>query len=242
MKIRRDTFSPVTLADVAKEIHILNSSKAIQEADLPVKLLKDNKDFFAAYMAKYFNDSLKSAKFPNCLKLASITPVFKKNARTSKNNYRPVSVLPVISKIFERLICNQLSAFFEEIFSKFQCGFRKGYSTQHCLLMMLESWKEAVDKNQAFGALMTDLSKAFDCLSHDLLIAKLHAYGIDLSSLKLLQDYLSNRWQRTKVDSKFSSWKKIISGVPEGSILCLILFNIFMFDMFLFLHETLLAM
>ena len=153
---------------------------------------------------------MKSAKFPNCLKLASVTPVFKKNAPTSKNNCRPVSVSPVISKIFERIICNQLSAFFEEIFSKFQCGFRKGHSTQHWPLMMLESWKEAVDKNKAFGALMKDLSKAFDCLSHDLLIAKLHAYGIDLSPLKLLQDYLSNPWQKTKVDSKFSSWKKYL--------------------------------
>ena len=132
----RFTLSSVTLADVAKEISILDSSNAMQKADLPVKLLKGNKDFFATYIAKYFNDSLKSAKFPNCLKLASITPVFKKNVCASKNNYRPVSVLPVISKIFERIIiCNQLSAFFEEIFSKFQCGFRKGYSTQHCLLM-----------------------------------------------------------------------------------------------------------
>ena len=165
-----------------KRDYILNSSKAIQEADLPVKLVKDNKDFYASYIAKYFNDSLKSAK------LASVTPVFKKNARTSKNNCRPVSVLPVICKIFESIICNQLSAFFDKIFSKFQCCFRKGYSTQHCLLMMLESRKEAVDKNKAFGALMTDLSKAFHWRSHDLLIAKLHAYGIDLSSSKLLQD------------------------------------------------------
>ena len=85
---------------------------------------------------------------------------------------------------------------------------------------------------------MTDLSKAFDCLSHDLLIAKLHAYGIDLLSLKLLQDYLSNRWQRTKVDSKFSSWKKIIFGVPQGSIFGPILFNTLICDMFLFLHEA----
>ena len=90
----RFTFSPVTLADIAKEINILISSKAIQEADLLVKLLKDNKDFFESYIRRYFNDSLKSEKFPNCLKLASIsiTLDFEKNARTSKNNYRGLSV------------------------------------------------------------------------------------------------------------------------------------------------------
>ena len=92
-------------------------------------------------------------------------------------------MLPIISKISERIIFNQLSQFFKNIFSRFQCGFRKGYNTQHCLLMMLDTWKEAVDKNKTFGALMTDLPKAFDCLSHDLLIAKLPAYGIDLSFL-----------------------------------------------------------
>ena len=115
----RFTLSSVTLSDVAKEINILNSSKAIQEADLPVKLLKDNKDFFAAYIAKYFNDSLKSAKFPNCLKLTSITPVFKKNARTSNSNYRPVSELPDISKIFEALFATNFQHFSKRFFQSF---------------------------------------------------------------------------------------------------------------------------
>ena len=85
------------------------------------------------------------------------------------------------------LVENFLKEFFDNILSKFQCGFRKGYGTQHYLLLMLEIWKEATDNNKAFGALLTDLSKAFDCLNHDLLIAKLHAYGIDIDSLNILQ-------------------------------------------------------
>ena len=103
---------------------------------------------------------------------------------------------------------------------------------------MLEIWKGATDNNKAFGALLTDLSKAFDCLSHDLLIAKLHAYGIDIDSLNILQDYLSNRKQKTKVDFLYSSWEAILSGVPQGSILEPLLFNIFMCDMFLILKAT----
>ena len=81
---------------------------------------------------------------------------------------------------------------------------------------MLETWKKATDNSKAFGALLTDLSKAFNCLSHDLLVAKLHAYGHDLASLKILLDYLANRKQRIKVDSFYSSWEKILSCVPQG--------------------------
>ena len=82
------------------------------------------------------------------MKLANVTPVLKKGARISKNNYRPVSILPVLSKLFERLISKPLSEFFENILSKFQCGFGKGHGAQHCLLMMLETWKEATDNKK----------------------------------------------------------------------------------------------
>ena len=145
--------------------------KATQDSDIPVKVLKENADFFAEYFYIFFNEAIESSKFPSSLKQANITPVFKKGSRNQKENYRPVSILPIISKIFEKILSKQLYIYFENILSKFQCGFRKGFSTQHCLLLMIEKWKEAVDKDQSFGALLTDLSKAFDCLSHDLLIA-----------------------------------------------------------------------
>ena len=158
----------------------MDVSKAIRQSDIPFKIIKANENFFAEAICFYFNKSLENSKFPNCLKLANITTVFKKGARTSKNNYRPVSILHVFSKIFERLLSRQLSEFFDNILSKFQSGFRKGYGTQHCLLLMLEIWEEATDNDKVFGALLTDLSKPFDCLNHDLVIAKLHAYGIDI--------------------------------------------------------------
>ena len=120
-------------------------------------------------------------------KKANITSVFKKGDRNSKDNYMPVSILPNISKIFERCIFRQLYSFIFEFLSKYQCGFRKIYSTtQHCLLAMLEKWKSALDKGKSFGALLTDLSKAFDCLPDELLLAKLHVYRFSIAALSLI--------------------------------------------------------
>ena len=126
----------------------------------------------------------------------------------------------------------------EPFLSKYQCGFKEGYSTQYCLLSMLKKWKRVVDNGKVFGILLTDLSKAFDCLSHELLLAKLHAYGFSFSALRLIHSYLTNRKQRTKINSSYSSWQEILFGVPQGSILGPSLFNIFLCDTFFVVSQT----
>ena len=173
-----------------------------------------------------FNESLKLSRFPHSMKSANITPVFKKNDRTDKSNYRPVSILPNLSKVFERCIYKQLSAYFDGILSKQQCGFRKGFNAQHSLLKLLEKWRQSLDQGLEFGVLLTDLSKAFDCLSHELLAAKLSAYGVYIWAVWFIYDYLSNRKQRT-------SWTDHIFGVLQGSILGPLLFNIDLCDRFI---------
>ena len=166
-----------------------------------------------------------------------MTPLHKKGKKDKKNNYRPVSILPTLPKCFEKCMFSQMSAYFDEMFSKYQYGFRKVYSSQQCILALLEKWKAAVDKGKVFGALLCDFSKAFDCLNHELLVAKLNAYRFTLPALKLVHDYLSDRKKRTRVNNSYSTWSEILFGVTQGSILGPLLFNIFLADLFFILSE-----
>ena len=226
------SFKTVSLTDVEKEMKSLNTNKASHSSDIPTKILKQNVDFFSPFILDYVNKSISSSTFPSILKLADIIPVYKKDSRYEKSNYRPISVLPNLSKIFENVLYDQISSFFENIFSKYQTGFRKGFSPQSCLVAMIEKFKKSLDQGGEYAALLTDLSKAFDCLPHDLIIAKLHAYGFDKASLRLMHSYLTDRYQRVKINNSYSLWSLIKHGVPQGSILGPTLFNIYLCDMF----------
>ena len=137
-----------------------------------------------------------------------------------------------ISKIYEKLLYNQLPKYFDSLLPTNQCGFRKGFSSQYCLLVMLKKFTEAIDRGNQFGAPLTDLSKAFDCIDHKLLIAKLYEYGVSSPALNKISSYLKQRTQQTKINDCFIARSNIKYDVPQDSILGPLLFNINIIDLF----------
>ena len=170
------------------------------------------------------------SEFPDKLKLEDVSPIFKADDSTLKFNFRPISVLPALPKVLERIMAKLMTPFANTRLSCLLCGFRDGYSTQRALFRLIEACRSTLDKKDCVGMALMDLSKAYDCLSHGLLIAKLAAYGFGLKSLNLFSSYLSNRKQRVKYSNSFSEWQNIESCVPQGSVLDPFLLNLFMND------------
>ena len=148
-------FTASSETDILDKINSLNIKKPTNSNNIPAKFLVATSDIISPFIAKLDNEAKSNSEFPDPLKMADITPIHKKDETTLKENYRPVSILPSISKIFERDMYEQISLYFENLLSPFLCGFRKGFSTQHCLIVMLERWKKGLDSGKVAGALLT---------------------------------------------------------------------------------------
>ena len=159
--------------------------------------------------------------------MRNVTPIHKKDEATNKNNYRPVGVLPAISKLFEKVMFDQLYASFAPILSSNMSGFLKGHSCATALIKLTDDWRCALDEKKEVGVIAIDLSKAFDCICHNLLLAKVKAYGVQEPALLLLRSYLHGRKQRVICNNKSATWSNLQCGVPQASLLSPLLFNIF---------------
>ena len=207
-------FSFVTNSRVSAKLRELKVNKAPPIGSIPCKTLKENSDIFIGILQQLLNVSIADGAFPFELKRGEKTSVFKANDQVTKGNYRPITVLSAISKVYERLLSEQIVAYSESFLFQYLCGFREGCSTQQALVRFLEKCKSVLDRKEVSGAILMDLSKAFDCLNHELLIAKLSACGFSRSALKLIHSDSNERQQQVKVNGAFSISKQTSLGVP----------------------------
>ena len=222
-------FQPVSVHTVKEVIEGLASNKT-PAVEIPIKIFKENGftyEYLTSALMKLFHPGnsqiLLKCQIQCLFTRRKIRLIHNYNYSYSYNyNYGPVSILSLLSKAFEKIMYDQLYIYMNNFLNELLCGFRKAHSTQHALFKLLQAWQKELDNSGFIGTILMNLSKAYDCLSHDLLIAKLGSYGLDRSSLRLLMDYLN------PLSAKFIKWsntlKQIVGKLPT---ICLSVFDHF---------------
>ena len=227
------SFHPVTLYECKKIVRSLNTKKPLGPSNIPAWALKDSLNVIAEPLTFLINAFLEQGKFPNHLERAHVVPIYKNGDAEEPNNYRPISITSALSKVFEKLICNQILEHLERnnLLSQIQFGFRAKYSTTDALLYATEKIRSDIDNNKMVAAAFLDLSKAFDSISHEILLEKLENLGFDQIAISFIGSYLSNRTQKVVIQNTSSDWIDLYQGVPQGTILGPLLFNLYVNSM-----------